>query len=74
MYTCIYFCFFDIYRTDSLESVPSEIKISRNTQNSDLNEESNDSNQILGEENCDIDLFIPLVQLCANQRLYQVIF
>ena len=56
-----------------MESVPSEIKTSHNFQNNESSEEAIDSDLIVGEENCDIDLFIPLVQLCANQSLYQVL-
>lgn len=27
----------------------------------------------VGQESCDVELFIPLLQLCAHQQLFQVI-
>jgi hypothetical protein len=63
------------HRTDTLESVPPTTKLPQ--QRKGIASASGDDDELgsltpIGDENCNIDLFIPLVQLCASQKLFQV--
>jgi hypothetical protein len=64
-----------LIRTESLVSVPPDAESSKRRGRfgeGESAEEGQDEDMAVGETDCAVDMFIPLVQLCANQQLFQV--